>query len=216
VDRIVCLGDVASPGPWPAETISLVMERGIQAVRGNTDDWLLTSGPGRVSDIPIMNRVNAWAAARLGPGALAWVAALPLLRRIEVEGAALALFHGSPRSTTEVISAITPPGEIAAMLAGIDAPIVAGGHTHVQLLRNTEDALIINPGSVGLGGTGPGTADLPASRPATGAELAVVEVAAGRRSVEFHRVELDIEAMIEAARETGMPDVDGWASLWAE
>jgi putative phosphoesterase len=214
-DRVVCLGDVATPGPWPAETIALLMERGIQTVRGNTDEWLLARNPTAVSDTPVMNALNTWAAARLGPGSASWLRGLPMRRQVDVAGRALALCHGSPRSTTEVISAVTPPDEVAAMLNGVEATILAGGHTHVQLLRNTGDTVLVNPGSVGLGGVGPGTPDLPLSQPATGAEFAVIEGTSDRSSVSFHQLPLDIEAMIAVARRTGMPHHDWWASLWA-
>jgi predicted phosphodiesterase len=215
VDAIHCLGDVASPGPWPAETVALLAERGIPAVLGNTDAWLLADDPARVSDTPFMNAINAWAAARLVAPARAWLAALPMLRVIESAGVSLAVFHGSPRSATEVISATTPKRPLAEMFAAVDAGLAAGGHTHVQLLRTAAERVLINPGSVGLGGTGPGTPDLPPSRPVDAAEFAVMEIVAGAVSVAFHRLPLDLPAMLAAARETGMPEVDAWAALWA-
>ncbi len=215
VDRILCLGDVATPGPWPAETISLLMERQIETVLGNTDEWLLATNPAAVSDIPLMNAINVWAASRLGPESAAWLASLPMRRTVVVGDTSVALIHGSPRSTTEVISAITPPDELEAMLTGIEATIVAGGHTHVPLLRNTGNLTVVNPGSVGLGGVGPGTPDLPPSRPASGADFAVLEMPNdGRVEVSFRHLPLDVAGMLAMARGTGMPDVDGWAALW--
>lgn len=214
VDAIYCLGDVASPGPWPAETIALLAERQIPSVLGNTDEWLLADDPARASDIPVMNAVNAWAAARLDSDMRDWLAALPMVRTVEIAGTALALFHGSPRSTTEVIAVTTPRRSLMAMLEGIDAGLVAGGHTHVQMLRTESGRTLLNPGSIGLGGTGPGTPDLPPSRPAGGAELAVMEIVEGAVSVAYHHLPLDVPAMIAAAREPGMPDLDGWAALW--
>jgi putative phosphoesterase len=215
VDRILCLGDVATPGPWPAETIHLLMERRIESVRGNTDEWLLARNPAAVSDIPSMNAVNVWATTRLGPAGVAWLRALPMHRTYEIEGTSLLLSHGSPRSTTEVIAATTPADALMAMFDGVPGDVRIGGHTHVQLLRNAGCAVYVNPGSVGLGGTGPGTPDLPPSRPAVAAELAVLEIAGGSRSVAFHRLPLDIPGMLSMARGAGMPEFDGWASLWA-
>jgi predicted phosphodiesterase len=216
VDGIYCLGDVASPGPWPAETIALLAERDILSVLGNTDEWLLAPDPACVSDVPATNEINAWCAAQLDGARCDWLSELPLVRAMDVNGATLAMTHGSPRSTDEVISAITPPDRLATMLDGLDASIVCGGHTHVQLLRNTEEQMIVNPGSVGFGGTGPGTSDLPPSRPVDAAEFAVLERVDGAVSVGFHHLPLDVPAMIAAAREIGMPGLPWWVSLWAE
>lgn len=214
VDRIACLGDIASPGPWPAETVALLIERDVVAVRGNTDDWLLAPDPGRVSDAAAMNAINAWAAARLDPAAMAWLAGLPLTRALDIDGTALTLFHGSPRGTEEVIAATTPRRPLGEMLAGVPAGIAAVGHTHLQLLRTTATWTLLNPGSVGLGGTGPGTPDLPPTQPVDAAELAVLEVAGSAIAVTFHHLPLDIPAMLAAARETGMPHLDWWSALW--
>ena len=36
------------------------------------------------------------------------------------------------------------------MLDGAREPVLAGGHTHFAMVRRFDDALIVNPGSVGL------------------------------------------------------------------
>jgi hypothetical protein len=71
-----------------------------------------------------------------------------------------------------VIAATTPDAEVADMLAGRAAAILAGGHTHVQLLRRQGELLIVNPGSVGLPGVGPGGSRLPVKRQARWADEA--------------------------------------------
>ena len=215
VDRIVCLGDVASPGPWPAEVVALLMEREIPCVLGNTDQWLLAETPASVSDTQYMNEINEWAVARLSDAMVDWLRAMPMRRMLRVGPEALACWHGSPRSTMETVSSLTPANALDALLADVDADIVACGHTHVQMLRRTESTTLINPGSVGLGGTGPGTSDLPHPQPVSGAEFAVLEPGTAGVSVCFHHIELDIAAMLEAAGTTGMPHLTAWASLWS-
>ena len=59
-------------------------------------------------------------------------------------------FHGSPQSATDFITATTPPEELDEMLAGADHSVLAGGHTHVPMVRRHRSRTIINPGSVGL------------------------------------------------------------------
>jgi putative phosphoesterase len=215
VDAIACLGDLATPGPWPEETITLLAERDIPSVMGNTDQWLLAPDDAVVSDVPEMDAISHWAAGELSRASHTAVAWLPMHRDIDLDGSELLLVHGSPRGTTEGISAVTPEGELTALLAGMSAPLVATGHTHVPLYRRTARCELINPGSVGLGGTGPGTPDLPPSRPANHAEFAVLETTSGTRRVSFHRIPLDVPRMLSSAAETGMPHPDWWAALWA-
>lgn len=215
VERIWCLGDIATPGPWPCDVVDMLADRSIPSVMGNTDQWLLSGDASTASDIPAMNANARWAVRMLGQQRLAGISELPLRRIIEFDTVTLALFHGSPRSTTEVISAATPRDSLQTMLNGIDASILVGGHTHVRMLRRIGTAEMVNPGSVGLGGTGPGTADLPPPRPSRGAEFAVLDATTERPVVSFHQVALDVPAMIDAAAGTGMPHLDWWSSLWA-
>jgi hypothetical protein len=75
---------------------------------------------------------------------------------------------------------------------------MAGGHTHLQMLRQHRGALLVNPGSVGL----------PFERYALGgpptilphAEYGLVEASGGDVSVSLRRVALDPAALLEAAR----------------
>ena len=66
------------------------------------------------------------------------------------DGASMFCFHGSPISYDDWIFAATPEEDLARMFDGIEAPVLVGGHTHLQMIRRYEDAVIVNPGSVGL------------------------------------------------------------------
>jgi predicted phosphodiesterase len=59
-------------------------------------------------------------------------------------------FHGSPKSYDDSIFATTPDEELRPLLVDIGAPVLLGGHTHLQVFRRYEDSVIVNPGSVGL------------------------------------------------------------------
>jgi len=215
VERVYSLGDLATPGPWPAEVMALLIGRGIHSVMGNTDQWLLASADDVVSDSPRMNEIAHWAAAMLGDAWLGEIAALPMYRTIELAtGTVAALFHGSPASTEEVFSALTPSSEISGALARIGAAVGVGGHTHVPMVRDLGSAVMVNPGSVGLGGIGPGTPDLPPPRPVSTACYAVMTVSDGSIDTELRSIELDIPRMFAEAERTGMPHLDWWASLW--
>ena len=136
-------------------------------------------------------------------------------RRVELEldgGTKLALFHGSPRSFEEGILATTPDEEVEEMLSGIDAPLLACGHTHFQLLRRVGESLLVNPGSVGL----PFRRDGGVMQIAPWAEYGLVTVDGGRLGVDFRRTAYDVGAHAESMRRSGMPHAEWWTSLWAD
>jgi predicted phosphodiesterase len=66
------------------------------------------------------------------------------------EGVELRCFHGSPRSFDDVLVATTPEAELDRLLAGAEAAVLAGGHTHLPLLRRWRQSLLLNPGTVGV------------------------------------------------------------------
>ena len=70
--------------------------------------------------------------------------------KLEVGSTPVLFFHGSPRSYDEWIFSTTPDEELRAMFADIEATVLIGGHTHVQMIRRYVESIIANPGSVGL------------------------------------------------------------------
>jgi len=217
VDRLVCLGDVVALGPQPRETVARLRELDVPCVLGNTDDWVVAGavpGPRPAGPDPVADLTH-WCRSRLFPEDMAYLAALPpTLDLVLAPGCRLQCFHGSPRSHEDVIAAGAPEAELDAMRLDPAARFLAGGHTHVQLVRRRRDAWLVNPGSVGLPGVGPDSPYLAAPRPASAAEYAVVDVSAGRVDIELRSVPLDVEHMVGFARACGMPHADWWAGRW--
>jgi hypothetical protein len=89
------------------------------------------------------------------------------------------------------------------MLAGHVATVMAGGHTHIQMLRQHKGLLLLNPGSVGLAFKEYVAGKTPALM--GHAEWACVE--AGKSGVDVHlrRVELDRAALRAAAAASDNP-----------
>ena len=84
-----------------------------------------------------------------------------------------------------------------------DAQVMAGGHTHVQMLRQHRGTLLVNPGSVGLPfkehvSNGPPTL-------LDHAEYATVEAVRGRISVTLHRVPFDKGALRDTVSSSDNP-----------
>jgi putative phosphoesterase len=208
VDQFVCLGDVAGNGPQPHEVIQRVRELGCPVIRGNTDEWFLveqTYDLNSEKERRLMEMVR-WGAAQISSADVEFMRTFQPRVDIALENdTSILFFHGSPQSNTDVILGTTPETDLARLIGNFRATVMAGGHTHTQMLRRFKEMMIINPGSVGM----------PIER--TGlSEYALVESRDGRLSVEFKRVPFNVNALVRLARESGMPQFDWWAGAWAK
>lgn len=204
-DAIVCLGDVAATGPQPVETIERVAGLGCPVVMGNTDEWLLDPADEAIEDDDTRRivEIDLWVHEQLGHRHRELLRGYRPL--VELDG--LLGYHGSPRSNTEVLLPTTPDSELTAMLAGHDQPLMAGGHTHIAMLRRHGRTLVINPGSVGMPFEHVGDS----FRNPPWAEYAIAD----DDVVEFRRVPVDVGAITGAALASGMPNAGWWVKDWS-
>ena len=101
--------------------------------------------------------------------------------------------HASPRRDDEILTRLSSPERWSAALAGIDASMVVGGHTHQQDDRAVEAVRFINAGSVGLPYEGDGDARW---------------LWINDGVPELHRTAYDHVAAGMRMRDTGYPDAD--------
>ncbi len=206
IDQIIGLGDVVALGPQPREVLARLRELGCPIVMGNTDDWYLNPLPAEDEED---RELVQWGLRQFTDSDLDYLRSFrPVIEMTLDAGKTLLCFHGSPRSYSDVIAATTPTAEIRSMVAGYQAPIMAGGHTHVQMLRRYGQAFIINPGSVGLLGVGPTSEDLPRNTHVHWAEYAIITLRDEQLSIDLRRTPLDIPAVLQAGYASGMPNID--------
>jgi putative phosphoesterase len=211
LDDLECLGDVAALGPEPAGVLARLRALQCPVVMGNTDAWLLGSPPVITNETD--QALIPWCVAQLTNADLEYMRSFPSTIERPMGGErTLLCYHGSPRSYDDVIVATTPDDVLEAMLRATRATILAGGHTHLQMLRRHGDAHLINPGSVGLPGVGPASAQR--NRRVRWAEYAIVDVEGDHLDIFLRRTPLDIDQMVARARSSGMPEVDWWVALW--
>jgi len=212
VDQIICLGDVAALGPQPHEVLERLRELTCPVVMGNTDDWYLQPLPEGDEEL---REIVGWGLGQLTAADLAYLRSFqPVIEMTLETGQTLLCYHGSPRAYHDVVASTTPVAELRSMFAGAQAEIMVGGHTHVQMLRRYEQALLINPGSVGLPGVGPEKEDLPRNQVVHWAEYAIMTLHDGYFSVDLRRIPLDIPALLQIGFASGMPDLDSWVRTW--
>ena len=213
VDQIICLGDVPV-GPFPVETVARLRELACPVIRGNWDALMLNGLPSFDDELGRkIAEQAAWAAAQLSEEDRDYMRTF--MRQIELplngEGSLLC-YHGSPRALDDPIEATTPVEELETMLGGCEATVMAGGHTHFQMLRLHRDSLLVNPGSVGL----PFRRARPADpvQVAAKAEYALIEADAGRIGVELYSTSYDVEGFLRGLP-SSLPHAEWWVSCWA-
>jgi predicted phosphodiesterase len=212
VDQIVCLGDVAVLGPQPLEVLARLRAFDCACVMGNHDLDLLD--PAQTNEVePWVTEVTAWCVDQVSASDLDYVRSFrPLIEIPLGDQMTLLCYHGSPRSSADRILSTTPAEEVEGMLAGHRATVMAGGHNHVQMVRQHKDMWVVNVGSVGQSLEQMPFEGVPRLLPWAG--YAIVNRARDVLSVELRRVSIDLDRVKQAAWASDMPGAGDWVSWW--
>ena len=192
VDRWLCAGDVVGYNPWPADCVARIRDLNAATVMGNHDRAVAGDTSFRFNSMAAAG--VSYASDELGDNALDWLATLPD-RRTVADGDIL-IVHGHPDNPDRY----TYPDEFSPEMLDGDARVTITGHTHVQGVREFGEGVVLNPGSVGQ----PRDSDPDAA-------FAVVEIddETGDIEVETHRVSYDIDRVVDAVDEAGLPEKIG-------
>lgn len=213
VDEWWVLGDLVAIGPDPVATLERLTDlRGVRFVRGNTDRYVVTGArpAPHLGDVerdpslrPLFDAIEAsfsWTRDQLSTdGWLDLLAELPAEQRADLpDGTRLLGVHASPRSDDGAgITPDLPEAKLAAMLAGVDADVVCGGHTHLATDRQVGETRAINLGSV----SNPMASDLRAT-------YVLVDADRHGHRLVHRRVAYDHDAVIARLRTVGHPEAD--------
>jgi len=189
---IACGGDLVL-GPYPAECLDLLegYGEGVRFIMGNCDR--------EAAETPEEGELGvaaSWSGERLGPERVARVSRWPLVAELDLEGLGHVLFcHATPTSDRPILTRITPEGDVARELGGVQTGVVVCGHTHVQYDRRVGPVRLVNAGSVGMPYEGSGDARW--------ALLADGEI-------ELLRTAYDTDAALARLEEPGFPLFTQW------
>ena len=201
VDDRYCLGDLVGYAPWLNETLELLQREDIPIVMGNYDD-----GTGYDRDEcgcaykdPTEEALGyesfAWTKAHTSEANKAYLRSLHPQIRFEQDGHRFLLVHGSPRRINEYLFEDKPDSTFARIAAGADADVIVCGHTHRPYTKRIGETLFINVGSAG--------------KPKDGDPRvcwALLETSGDGVSVEFRRVEYEVEKVAQAILASELPD----------
>ncbi|TQQ83832.1 metallophosphoesterase [Halonotius terrestris] len=188
VDAWLCAGDVVGYNPWAAECVAQIRELDAATVMGNHDRAVASDTGFRFNSMASAG--VEYARKELDNDAIDWLAALPD-RRTVADGEVL-IVHGHPEDPDRY----TYPDDFSPAMLEDDACLTITGHTHVQGVREFDEGVVMNPGSVGQ----PRDGDPDAA-------FAVVEIDDETHDIEVetHRVAYDIDRVIDAVDEAGLP-----------
>lgn len=191
----ISLGDMVGSGPCPEEVVNIIRGEHFLSVVGNFDLKVLefTRASKRPKAASVRGAVMAATARDLSEDSLRFISSLPPEIRLEVLGRRILMVHASPDGPDEHLGPDTSDARLAELGRIADADIVMVGHSHQAFVRKVNDALFVNPGSVGR----------PVDRDPR-ASYAILDTA--DFSVTLHRVEYDVDATVRALREKGLPE----------
>ncbi|HKJ02781.1 MAG TPA: metallophosphoesterase family protein [Longimicrobiales bacterium] len=200
VDDVVVGGDVV-PGPMPAECLALLRALDLPAlfVRGNGDRSILeTLTGGEPAYVPpAFREVVQWTADQVTPDDARWMASWPTAVTVHMDPFGPVHFcHATPRNDTELFTRLTDEKRLLPVFAGVGAPLVVCGHTHMQFDRRVGDTRVVNAGSVGM----------------PFGEAGAYWLLLHRDGVELRRTAYDGAAAAQRVRATAYPQADAFAS----
>jgi predicted phosphodiesterase len=215
VQRVVCLGDTVTIGGQPGQVLDLLQELACAFVMGNHDQATLEPGRAGELHIPAQLAVSlGWTARELTPKHVELIRSFSQTVSVELPGGlSLCCFHGSPRSTCELILPTMSDEDMTNALEDTRAAMLAGGHIHQQMYRRLGTRTVVNPGSVGCAWVWEGGAAGPTLMP--WAEYAVIEATDRKTTVEMIRVPFDAERARRLTSATDTPTREWWLSQYA-
>jgi len=159
-DISIAAGDLVAGGPGGDEIIELLLDAGVQMLRGN-HEVLATDRDIYYDQIPQQwldwaKRDEDWLRENLSPTNWDLLASLPLSKSVEIgNGKKLFVCHAAPHDPWPYVCAHDVPKEVLQATFGeIDADVIAYGHMHKHHMLWLDDKMLLNVASVGLGTEG--------------------------------------------------------------
>ena len=218
VEEILCLGDVVAFGPEPQRSLELVRKAKCDVIMGNTDEWVIKPPSIKASKGKARMRAQQlrWCHEELSSDDIDYLRSYKLTEKMDLGfDRELLGFHGSPKSSNDIILATTPVSDLKEMVGGFESQIYIGGHTHMSMLRRLRNSVFVNPGSVGLP-VDRFIQEETEQKLLPYAEYAIISSTEEALSIEFRQVDFDIQEIIDSVENSDFPHKDRWSDGWRE
>jgi protein phosphatase len=208
-DRVICLGDIIGKGPSSKETIDLCRSECDLILKGNWDENLFR-------DLMLLNQGGEagvhssmrWYIDSAGAKRIEYLGSLPHKTELFLGGKLIRLFHAHPHNFNRYYDD-SPVEKRLELFEPYDsdinkrADIAVYADIHSVYMQMVKEGILLNTGSAG------NPLDIPEASyvmlEGDGASVSGVDI-------QFIRVRYDIERAVALARQTGVPDLDGYIS----
>jgi len=199
VKAIWNVGDFVGYGAYPNEVVKMLREIGAISIIGNYDSKVLRvkikDKEWEMKKIPEKWQAFQWAYENLSPENRIYLSSLPEKRHIHQKGWHIQMTHGSPATSEEHLGPDTSDERLYELVRLSHASIILCGHSHQPFTRWIDDAVFINPGSVGR----PDDGD-------TRASYAIIKLKKKMLDVSHYRLDYDVERAAQAIRDNCLPE----------
>ena len=225
VDALYCLGDLVGYAPWPNEVVELIRSRRIPTLCGNYDEGVGVASDDcgcayeTEEDEERGDRSIAYTNEVITADNRRYLKGLPRHLRLTFRAPRqpgpppleVLMVHGSPRRINEYLFEDRPDRSLLRMMGNEGADVLLFGHTHrpfyKQLSYEGEAGEAryrhaINTGSVGK----PKDGDPRAGYALVGIDAEPVLASAEAVTVDFVRVDYEVERAARAVEESPLPD----------
>jgi len=208
-DKIICLGDLIGKGPSSKQTIDICKNNCYIVIQGNWDDGIFSANEeikqNMKSDFTERNR---WYIADAGQENVAYLGSLPHSAEMMLSNKLIRFFHAHPinfnryfeHSPIEQRLELFGFNENSCIKQKSDVAIYADIHT--AYMQSIDKRILLNVGSVG------NPLDI------TQASYVMLEGSEVKKdsplNIQFIRVPYDIQKAVKMARESDMPDIEGY------
>ena len=147
------LGDNLGYGAYPEEVTKLLIKKSVLSILGNYDNKVIKVPRKRLiwpeKKVPVKWKAFDWAYENISQSSIDYYKRLPKTINLLFGTHKVLLCHGSPSSNNEPIYKNTPAIKFHELIDLSKANILLCGHTHESMVLKINNAIFINPGSVG-------------------------------------------------------------------
>ena len=197
-DLLVHTGDAIAIGPYPSETLDLLLSTpNTRFTKGNHDQWFAEGLPNPLPEWMGEGEIEhqAWTHAQIDPKLRSVLAHWPMMIREEFEGIEIAFMHYMLDETNTGFARILrdpTANELAELFHAVPVPIIFYGHTHIFWDKQGRTRYI-NPGSLGCFSKAV-------------ARYTVMEIKRGTYQIEHRTVEYDDEELWKTFEQRKVPE----------
>ena len=188
VEKILIAGDIVGYYPYFNEVIDLLKKTDCLAIKGNHESYFF--GDLEISESQWQNYMLDQVERELSSSNREWLLQLKTEEHLLIDGLQIDLYHGSPWRIDEYVY---PDHQSFDRFTDLDSSTIIMGHTHIPMIKELENKVLINPGACG--------------QPRDyipGACYGVLET--GNGSVTLYRADYDIPGLMDDLRTRDCPE----------